>query len=163
MTIDSDMAALVGFVCEAFFYGFYTVLFALSVYLMFNGPRGGTDVNKPILVISVFLFLCCSTHFALEFSHFYEVLATTGVKRFADETKVLVGADLLISITDFVGELILIYRCWLLWSKNYWIIMLPCLTAVAGPVCVSEVFHLLLHIHTASPAAAAMAPTSLVP
>jgi hypothetical protein len=92
MTIDSDMAALVGFVCEAFFYGavsaadwrgklianlslgFYTVLFALSVYLMFNGPRGGTDVNKPILVISVFLFLCCSTHFALEFSHFYKVL-----------------------------------------------------------------------------------------
>ena len=37
-----------------------------------------------------------------------------------------------ISLTDFIGEVILIYRCWLLWSKNYWIIILPSLTAIAG-------------------------------
>jgi hypothetical protein len=57
---------------------------------------------------------------------------TTGVKGFANETKALIGADLLISITDFIGELILIYRCWLLWSKNYGIIILPSLTAIGG-------------------------------
>jgi hypothetical protein len=56
---------------------------------------------------------------------------TKGVNGFGDETNVLIGADLLISITDFIGEVILIYRCWLLWSRNYWIIILPSLTAIA--------------------------------
>jgi hypothetical protein len=59
--------------------GCYTVLFAVSVYLMFHGPRRGTSVNKPIFIISVLLYLSSATHFALEFSHFFKVLvcATT--------------------------------------------------------------------------------------
>jgi hypothetical protein len=57
--------------------GFFTVLFSLSIYLMFNGPRHGSGVNKPILIISVLLYLSCTTHFALEFSHFYKVLVCT--------------------------------------------------------------------------------------
>ncbi len=128
--------------------GCYTVLFALSIYLMLRGPRRGTGVNKPIFIISGLLYLSCSTHFALEFSHFYQVLVCAnyiearqsltppqiakGVKGFANETNPLIGADLLISITDFIGELILIYRCWLLWSKNYWVIILPSLISIAS-------------------------------
>jgi hypothetical protein len=57
---------------------------------------------------------------------------TKGVTGFADETNALIGADLLISITDFIGELILIYRCWLLWSRNYQVIILPCLISIAS-------------------------------
>ena len=44
----------------------------------------------------------------------------------------MVGAGLLISLTEFVGELILIYRCWVLWSKNYWVVLLPTLAAIAS-------------------------------
>jgi len=159
MTISNDMAALVGFGCEAFFYGCYTVLFALSIYLMFYGPRRRIGVNKPIFFISGILYLSCSTHFALEFSHFYQVLTATGVPGFANETNALIGADLLIAITDFVGELILIYRCWLLWSRNYWIIILPCLISTASLACISAVLYLLLRINPNSP----IAPPSLVP
>lgn len=83
----------------------------------------------------------------------------TGVKGFANETNALVGADLLISITDFIGELILIYRCWLLWSRNYWVIILPSLISTASIVCVSVVLSLLLRINPNSP----IAPPSLVP
>ena len=39
------------------------------------------------------------------------------------------GADFLVSVADFLGEIILIYRCWLMWSRNYWIILLPSLIA----------------------------------
>jgi hypothetical protein len=95
MTIGHDMVALVGFGCEAFFYGAFTastgetgliahfslgchtVLFAVSVYLTSNANRRGRSVNKPIFIISVLLYLSCSTHFALEFSHFYQVLVCT--------------------------------------------------------------------------------------
>ena len=92
MTINTGMAALVGFGCEAFFYGAfitnnwkdkliahfplgcYTILFALSIYLMFHGPRRGIGYNKPIITLSGLLYLSCSAHFAIEFSHFYQAL-----------------------------------------------------------------------------------------
>jgi hypothetical protein len=54
--------------------GCYTVLVALSIYLMFHGTHRGTGFNRPILIISGLLYLSCSTHFALKFSHFYQVL-----------------------------------------------------------------------------------------
>jgi len=69
------------------------------------------------------------------------------------------GADMFIAVTDFIGESILIYRCWLLWSKNYWIIILPCLTSLGGLASVSGVIRLLQEIDPTSP----MAPKSLVP
>ncbi|KAH9062356.1 hypothetical protein EDB87DRAFT_295865 [Lactarius vividus] len=159
MAINNDMAALIGFGCEAFLYGCYTVLFVVSVYLMRRRERGRSRFNRPIFIISIFLYFSCAAHFALEFNHFDNVLATRGVDGFANETNVLVGADILISVTDFIGELILIYRCWLLWSKNYWIIILPSLTSIGGLACVGVVIHLLLTINPSSP----IAPPSLVP
>ena len=102
MTISNDMATallytLVGFGCEALFYGAFavctgkekliahfslgcfTVLFAVSIYLMFHSPRRGASVNKPILIISGLLYLSCSTHFALEFSSFYQIFVRAAV------------------------------------------------------------------------------------
>jgi hypothetical protein len=54
--------------------GCYTILFAMSIYLKLNCPHRRCGVNRPIFIISVLLYLSCSTHFALEFSHFYIVL-----------------------------------------------------------------------------------------
>ena len=51
---------------------------------------------------------------------------------YANETTQLVGADIFLSLCDLLGDYILIYRCWVLWGRNYWIITLPSLCAVAG-------------------------------
>ena len=93
MTISNDMAALIGFGCEAFFYGTYTsdyqqdlltltegcytVLFIVSVFLMRRHSRSRSGFNRPIFIISVFLYLLCAAHFALEFNHFYNVMVRT--------------------------------------------------------------------------------------
>lgn len=159
MAVNNDMAALIGFGCEAFLYGCHTVLFIVSTYLTLSRSRGRSGFNRPIFIISGLLYFSCAAHFALEFNHFYNVLATTGVDGFANETSVLVGADILISVTDFFGQLILIYRCWLLWSKNYWVVVLPSLTSIGGLACVGAVIHSLLSINPSSP----IAPPSLVP
>lgn len=55
-----------------------------------------------------------------------------GVTNYANETSQLVGADILISFTDLLGDFVLIYRCWMLWGKNYYIVILPLLTSVTG-------------------------------
>ena len=51
---------------------------------------------------------------------------------FANETHVLVGADILRSFSDLLAGLILLYRCWVIWGKNTLVIILPFLTALAG-------------------------------
>jgi len=63
-------------------------------------------------------------------SHLTYLQTTTGV--IASEPPELMAADLLLSVTDFMGELILIYRCWLLWDRKYWIIIFPSLCAIGG-------------------------------
>ena len=73
----------------------------------------------------------------------------TGVENFADETMPLVGADVLISFCDLLGDLLLLYRCWVIWGKNYWIVFTPLVTAGAGfgmpPPIVSRK-HDLIHV-----------------
>ncbi|KAI0922509.1 hypothetical protein AcV5_009462 [Taiwanofungus camphoratus] len=105
------------------------------------------------------LFFCCTAHFALEFNHYYTTLQATGVPNFANETKKLFGADILISLTDFFGDMVLIYGCWLVWGRNYYVIILPFLTALAGFACLMETMHLLLTLNPSAP----VAPASIVP
>ena len=125
--------------------GCYTVLFTVSIYLMFHSPRRGSGVNKPIFIISGLLYLSCSTHFALVFSGFYQIFVRHSIIILKPRKSLispqvlnhinkntLVVSDLFILVTDLIGELILIYRCWLLWSKNYWVIVLPSLILVAN-------------------------------
>lgn len=55
--------------------GVNTVLFVASmVILLFYRRTRGT--NKIILSLSIFLFLVCTTHFAIEFNHFYITLVS---------------------------------------------------------------------------------------
>ena len=104
----------------------------------------------------------------------------TGVDGFANETNLLFGGDILLSVCDLLGDFILIYRCWIVWNRNYWVVILPTLAAVAGfgesqrtpssngvthptthahPGCVCEVAHLVLTIDPTAP----LPPPALVP
>ncbi|KAI0302497.1 hypothetical protein BC826DRAFT_1144882 [Russula brevipes] len=132
MSTINITSILFGLTCEAFLHGCHTILFAVSVYLMVKRSHDRTSVNKHILVISVFLYLSCTAHFALEFTS-YTLMEHTGPELSRKERAVRIAADALIIVTDFIGELILIYRCWLLWSRNYWVIILPIFTAICDP------------------------------
>ncbi|KAH9927397.1 hypothetical protein B0H21DRAFT_826446 [Amylocystis lapponica] len=158
MPLTDDMAALIGFACESVLYGAYCILFLVSLTILV-WRRGTSDIHIPLLVANVVLFLSCTAHFSLEFNHFYTTLQSTGVAGYANETHKLFGADILLSLSDFFGDIVLIYRCWLVWRKNYYIIILPFLTALAGFACIMELAHLLLTIDPTAP----VAPAAIVP
>jgi hypothetical protein len=54
--------------------GCYTVLFAVAIYLKLNGPAHLRSLSNPLFIITVTLYLACSSHFYLDLSHFYKVL-----------------------------------------------------------------------------------------
>ncbi|KZT00533.1 uncharacterized protein LAESUDRAFT_801627, partial [Laetiporus sulphureus 93-53] len=91
--------------------GVNCVLFVTSIVILFKqGGRRG--LNVLLVVTNIFLFLGCTTHFSIQFNHYYTTLGSTGVTGYANETLLMFGGDILMSIIDFVSELILCYRCW---------------------------------------------------
>ncbi|KAI0682077.1 hypothetical protein C8T65DRAFT_597625 [Cerioporus squamosus] len=159
MVLSNNIAALLGFACEAVLWGAYSVLFVASIALLLRRARAHRGTNVPIMIANFVLFATCTAHFALELNHFYMSLGTVGVDGFADETAKLVGADLLISLVDFLGDLVLLYRCWIIWGKNIWVVALPLLTATAGFGCITIVAHWILTLSPTSP----VPPAAIVP
>ncbi|PCH44314.1 hypothetical protein WOLCODRAFT_18850 [Wolfiporia cocos MD-104 SS10] len=150
-SLTNDTAYIIGFACEAVLWGAYFVLFSGTSIAYATRHRSRRVLALPLLIAHIALFLLATTHFALEFSHFYTHLASNGVEGYANETGPLFGADILMSLLDFVGDCVLIYRCWILWKYNIPIIILPFLAALCGFVCIMEVAHLTLTIDPSAP------------
>ncbi|RPD75657.1 hypothetical protein L226DRAFT_428175, partial [Lentinus tigrinus ALCF2SS1-7] len=158
MPLSNESATLIGFACEAVCWGIYVVLFLATFVLVLRRIRSH-GINVPILVSMCALFALCTTHFAIEFNHFYTVLGSMGVGGIAIETKPLIGADILFSICDLLGDFILLYRCWIVWGRNYWVIIFPALTAIAGFACIMEVAHVVVTLDPTAP----FAPAFIIP
>ncbi|KAG9315223.1 hypothetical protein JVU11DRAFT_4353 [Chiua virens] len=158
MQLSNDIAALIGFAAEAVLWGVNVTLFGTSLFILRHRPIQDT-IRNPVILLNSLIFLCCTAHFALEYNHFYTTLSTIGVQNYSNETTQLMGADLLISITDLLGDCALIYRCWMLWGKNYYVAMLPLLLAVGGFTCIVALLILLIYTNPAAPAP----PAALVP
>ncbi|KAI0302492.1 hypothetical protein BC826DRAFT_965837 [Russula brevipes] len=77
MTVNYVTSSVFGLTCEAFLHGCYTILFAISIYLMVKRARNRISVNKHIFITSVLLYLSCTAHFALEFIHFYTLMISS--------------------------------------------------------------------------------------
>ncbi|KAK7683148.1 hypothetical protein QCA50_013821 [Cerrena zonata] len=156
--LSNDIAALVGFACESVLYGVYIVIFVLSLAFL-SWRRRTRETSWPMIISTCVLFTLCTTHFAIEFNHFYNRLGATGVPDFAAETMPLFASDIFISLIDFVGDLVLLYRCWMVWGKNGWVIILPFLTAASGFISAMVGLSLVLRIDPTAP----VAPAVLVP
>lgn len=39
---------------------------------------------------------------------------------------------MLTSVGDFVGDVVLLYRCWLVWDRNYFVLLVPSFSAISG-------------------------------
>lgn len=134
--LSPDLSDLIGFGCEAVLWGMYSILFVVSVMVMLwssYSPRS----NKFIFFMNCFLFACATTHFGMTFNGFYTVLGSTGVDGYANGSAVGFGENLLISVTDFIGECILMYRCWAIWGGNLWIIAVPFIASLTALACFS--------------------------
>ena len=102
MVLSNNIAALIGFACEAVLWGTcppvfacvsqtvlgsqsqlqlrgilgtYAVLFIASVVLLLRRART-RSMNVPIFIANFLLFASCTAHFALEFNHFYTAMVS---------------------------------------------------------------------------------------
>ncbi|EKM56811.1 uncharacterized protein PHACADRAFT_254136 [Phanerochaete carnosa HHB-10118-sp] len=87
----------------------------------------------------------------MTFNSFYTILGSTGVDGYANGSPVGFGENILISVTDFVGECILMYRCWGIWGGNLWVIAVPFTASLTALACFCGGIGLILQIAPTSP------------
>ncbi|KAI0642807.1 hypothetical protein C8Q79DRAFT_916724 [Trametes meyenii] len=130
MELSNDIAALIAFACESALWGAYCILFLTSMGLLRQRGRL-SGLNLPIVITHCLLFVLCTTHYALKFNHFYTTLQSTGVSGFAGETPPLIAGEVMLSLSNLLGDAILTYRCWIIWGRSYKALIAPVITMVA--------------------------------
>ncbi|KAJ7758027.1 hypothetical protein B0H16DRAFT_658990 [Mycena metata] len=158
-TINADQATFLGFALEALFYGSYLIVFGIAISVLAKHRPATIHTRKPILAVTCLMFSLCTTHFSLNFNNVYNGLMVHPRPHISEETHLLAGADMLFSITDWCSQLILIYRCYLVWGRNIWIVILPILISLATVSCGLALIGLVLSINPTAP----QAPAALVP
>ncbi|KAJ7190714.1 hypothetical protein GGX14DRAFT_381918 [Mycena pura] len=129
-TVNTDQATFLGFGLEGIAYGANVVLFATTVVVLLRRAKKASTVA--ILALTCFLFSLCTVHYSLNFNNVYNGTMVHARPHISEETHLLAGADMIFAITDFCSQLILIYRCYLVWGRTIWVVVLPLLVAFAS-------------------------------
>ncbi|KAH9852222.1 hypothetical protein C2E23DRAFT_731263 [Lenzites betulinus] len=135
---------LVGkFGSESVLWVVYSGIFIRSLWLLRRSNKMKT-LSPLIRAVHCLLYATCTVHYFIEFHRFYEAVHITGIQGYGTDDKgQLIGADALISLSNFLGDIMLLYRCWYMYKGKYWVAALPFLTALAGDGCLVVVAYLI--------------------
>ncbi|KAF5382204.1 hypothetical protein D9615_004387 [Tricholomella constricta] len=98
---------------ESFLIGVYAVLVLLVCWILKTRHRGMPTMHKILFGASITMWFIAAAHLALLIQE-----ASIGVF----PTRRVGQAIILLSVFQFViGDLILIWRVWVIWNRNYWI------------------------------------------
>jgi hypothetical protein len=126
MTLTNLDAAFIGTVFEGVFYGLYCIVFIL--YIRLHTSKKRDERNNLIYPLSS-LFVLCPAYFLLDFTQQYLYILHT------DTTPNLqwhlnTSTSAIYGFIDFIAQAILIYRCWIVWSQKWIVIVIPSILAL---------------------------------
>ncbi|KAF4577367.1 hypothetical protein EYR40_009274 [Pleurotus pulmonarius] len=126
---------------ESVAYGFFLCLFCGTVVLSFDrGRRGGDIHGKNMIIISSIMFCISTLHLAMGVHRLQHAFVThagypggasayiASVTRWED-----VATNILYGIQEVLGNAAAVYRCFIIWSKDWRVVALP-LFLLAGSV-----------------------------
>jgi len=143
--VTLDTAELAGLSLEFLLYGVFVVLFIQSQNLLLFSPRSATSVRstgKVVLVTaSILLFLFTSAHFAIDVSRLFDAFIYNRdhpggpalyLGTLANPKNVAKTACYLVQTV--IGDLIMVYRVYMVYQKNIWVVSFP-LLMIGGIIC----------------------------
>jgi len=125
-TWSNNDATFLGSVLEGMFFGMLVVTYFLFRWVR-KGHRGRDYFNASITTL-VFL---CTVYFALDTSQQYLTILAD-VENDLLSARINLAASVMYSIIDWLSQCILIYRCWVIWGRRYYIIIVPLLISTAS-------------------------------
>jgi len=134
--ISQDGAVLVAMIVETFFYGILTVLFGFTIRVLAFKPYA--YINKRLLLTSIAMYILATIHLVTDA---YRIMDTFVNFRSKDGGPIayinaLGSPTYLLKSTVYalqtlIGDSCIIYRCFIVWQRNIWVILLPLLLLVS--------------------------------
>ncbi|KAG7444135.1 uncharacterized protein BT62DRAFT_934310 [Guyanagaster necrorhizus] len=136
--ISLDEANFLALVFEALLYGSFTVLFIAAIYIIFQKRSG---INIKLLSTVVAIWVLSTVHLIIDIIRaieaFVELERGGALQYYLDLSNPLQAAKTAIYVTlTLVGDGFVIYRCFIVWNRKWYIVpgplLLLCGTAVGG-------------------------------
>ncbi|GLB39810.1 hypothetical protein LshimejAT787_0703200 [Lyophyllum shimeji] len=108
-----DYAAVM---CESLLTGAYAVLVGVVVWVLKTGHRTMPTTHKVLFGASIVMFLISVAHLGL----LVQQVTVTPVPKPNFQIQIV-----LCTIQFVIGDLILIWRVWIVWERNYWVALGP--------------------------------------
>ncbi|KAF9449210.1 hypothetical protein P691DRAFT_799526 [Macrolepiota fuliginosa MF-IS2] len=129
-----DAAQVVGLFMESVFYGCLRVLFMMDGRLK---PFARIHLKMVFAAVAMFVFASLDVAFHLRHNlEAFTVYEGDPVEEFSKVSNWInvVSMGCYVGQT-FIGDSILLYRCWIIWSRKWWIVLAPAIFWLAGTTC----------------------------
>ncbi|KAH8116698.1 hypothetical protein DFH11DRAFT_1823245 [Phellopilus nigrolimitatus] len=122
MAINIDKVTLVSIFVECVLYGFFTFLFSLSSYVLLKRKRGKREkVNKPMLVVSIVMFILATVHVGSDLQRLLTAyLQEENPTEYLSmvNTPIYALKSTAYCMQTLVGDGFMLYRLYLIWSGD---------------------------------------------
>ncbi|KIY70508.1 hypothetical protein CYLTODRAFT_419732 [Cylindrobasidium torrendii FP15055 ss-10] len=138
MSVSLPVANLASIICEALCYGAFTVLFVAAAWVMLS-QRKRKPLNVTLLTTVTVLWILSTTHLVLDGIRLFSAFLgdQTPEEYYLTLSNPLQVAKTAVYATmTLVGDAFVIYRVYIVWNRNWWIVLMPLFllagTGVAG-------------------------------
>ncbi|KAF9050836.1 hypothetical protein BDZ89DRAFT_940567 [Hymenopellis radicata] len=134
--ITTDKAYLIAVFLESIFYGINLLLFI--IYLFLAPARGIGNNKKLILPLAVAMFLLSTTRLILDFYRLFNGFILHSLNPGAFFNNVSdpshVAKTVVHTFNCILGDVIIVWRCYLVWGRNMYICVGPALLILASTI-----------------------------
>ncbi|SJL13244.1 uncharacterized protein ARMOST_16683 [Armillaria ostoyae] len=133
-------------IIESLTHGIYTALLSIVLWKILSTSTIHRAQVKILAGISVFMYIMATMHFAMRWFYTRRAFITNGE---TEETRLLALIDratpggpswvmaitgIAVGINIFITDCVTIWRCWIIWERNWRVIVLPCICTLCGIV-----------------------------
>ncbi|KAJ7689734.1 hypothetical protein B0H17DRAFT_874164, partial [Mycena rosella] len=152
--IAIDGAELAGIVAEGILYGAFRIFLAVTVYILIYRRRSREKLNLPMLTASLLMMALATAQIIVDTINIFKTFINdkTRLERqffLQDATQPIFAAKHAVYFTMMLlGDSIVVYRCFIVWSKNYWVIAVPTLCSLGSGICAYQTIWAVRHIES---------------
>ncbi|KAJ3920432.1 hypothetical protein F5877DRAFT_89463 [Lentinula edodes] len=156
MAFGADESKLVSIFIQTLLYGAYTVVFALTVWILVWRRPAGQSINKLLLWTSVVMFVLATMHISVNYARVFMAFITYrnaegGPAAFfnilSNFTQVF-GSAIYVTQT-LVGDSVVLVRCYIVWGRQWYIVACPALLLLGSTASGIGILYSFAHIEDA--------------
>ncbi|KAF9270694.1 hypothetical protein L218DRAFT_849536 [Marasmius fiardii PR-910] len=147
-----DVAGAISVWFQTLLYGIYTCLFFTSTYISLRKRMLHTIPAKIFFVATIVMYANCTTHVAINLyrllqGYVYQRKTVGPENYFADLGRWdNITHDTLNALMTWMGDSLIIYRCYLVWDNNIYIIVVPTMLLIVSIVSNSVALYLFTKV-----------------